>query len=95
MDLAIIGTVDRFVRGHGRFSVTTVANTIFPEAFGRTRTAAQLYQDFPHLHRRMRQMTGDWGRYFDRMICWSSSKGGAVNQLEPPLVRWRLQLLRR
>ena len=32
LDLAIIGTVDRFVRGHGRYSVTTVANTIFPEA---------------------------------------------------------------
>jgi hypothetical protein len=82
LDVAIIGTVDQFVRGHGRYSVTTVANTIFPEAFARTRTAAQLYQDYPHLHRRMRQMTGDWGRYFDRMICWPSSKGGTVNQLD-------------
>ncbi len=82
LDAAIIGKVDQFVRGHGRYSVTTVANTIFPEAFARTRTAAQLYQDYPDLHRRMRQMTGDWGRYFDRMICWPSSRGGTVNQLD-------------
>jgi len=82
LDTVIIGEVDRFVRNHGRYSVTTVANTIFPEAFARTRTAAQLYHDYPDLHRRMRQMTGDWGRYFDRMICWPLPGGGTTNQLD-------------
>ncbi len=82
LDAAIIGKVDQFVRGHGRYSVATVANTIFPEAFARTRTAAQLYQDYPDLHRRMRPMTGDWGRYFERMICWPLPGAGTANQLD-------------
>lgn len=82
LDAAIIGAVDRFVRDRNRYSVATVANTIFPASFARTRTAAQLYADYPGLHRRMRQVTGDWGRYFDRMICWPMPDGGTANQLD-------------
>ena len=82
LDTAIIGTVDRFLRDHGRFPVATVANTIFPSAFAGGRSAAQLYADYPALLDRMRRATRDWGRYFDRMIRWPNPGGGTVNQLD-------------
>lgn len=82
LDTAIIREVDRFARDHGRFPVATVANTIFPAAFARARTAAQLYAEYPALHGRMKRMTGDWGRYFERMIVWPKPGGGTANQLD-------------
>jgi len=94
LDAAIIGTVDRFVRDRGRYPVATVANTIFPAAFARTRTAAQLYADYPDLHRRMRQITGNWGRYFDRMVCWPLPGGDTVNQLDRIVRKVRRQRTR-
>lgn len=82
LDAAVIGTVDRFLREHGRLPVATVANTIFPSAFARGRTATELYADYPALHDRMRRATRDWGRYFDRMTRWPMPGGGTVNQLD-------------
>lgn len=82
LDAAIIRTVDRFLREHGRFPVTTVANTIFPSTFAHRRIATELYADYPALHDRMRRTTHDWGRYFDRMTRWPMPDGGIVNQLD-------------
>lgn len=82
LDAAIIGTVDRFLREHGRFPVATVANTVFPSAFARRRTATQLYADYPAVHDRMRRTTHDWGRYFDRMTRWPMPDGRTANQLD-------------
>ncbi len=71
--------------------MTTVANTIFPAAFARGRSAAQLYADYPSMHLRMKRMTGDWGRYFDRMIRWPTPDGPAINQLDRIVQKVRRQ----
>jgi len=71
IDVAIIRQVDGFLRDHDANSLSAVANTIFPQAtFDRHGPEAfyNVYRDriFP----RMKKITHDWGRYFDRLTEW-------------------------
>ena len=71
--------------------MNTVANTIFPN---------RLYErhgpnDFYDVYRdrvlpRIKRMTRDWGRYFDRLTMWKRIDGAQVRVINPPddLVRF-------
>ncbi|MEP0068527.1 hypothetical protein [Pyruvatibacter sp.] len=80
-DDLIIAEVDAFLRKHGVYPVTTVANTIFPQALYRPGDPARLYARYKALFKRVKKLAPDWGRYFDRMIRWNSSDGTQLNQL--------------
>lgn len=83
-DCAIIREVDSFLRHHGAQSLSSVANTIFPQAtFER-----HGYEKFYNVYRdrvlpRMKKITRDWGRYFDRMTEWKKVQGGKVTTINP------------
>lgn len=91
---ALIRNVDSFLRAGGAKPVSTVANTIFPSAWARRRTAEELYRDYLPMAKRMRRMTNDWGRYFERMIAWQGA-GGPVNQLGDMIALMRSQVAAR
>lgn len=91
---ALAQAVDSFLRAGGAKPVSTVANTIFPSTMARRRTAEELYRDYPPLAKRMKRMTNDWGRYFERMIAWEGSRG-PVNQLGDMITLLRSQVAAR
>jgi thymidylate synthase len=83
-DKAIIRRVDQFLRDHGANSLSGVANTIFPQAtFDRHGPSAfyDVYRD--RLLPRMKKMTRDWGRYFDRLTEWKKVQGNKVTAINP------------
>lgn len=90
-DAAAIRKLDSFLRAGGANPVSTVANTIFPTILARSRSAEQLYRDYPPLAERMRRMTNDWGRYFERMVAWQGSDG-PVNQLGDMIALMKAQV---
>lgn len=93
-DAALVHAVDSFLRAGGANPVSTVANTIFPSTLARRKTAEELYRDYPPMAKRMRRMTNDWGRYFERMIAWQGA-GGPVNQLGDMITLMRSQVAAR
>ena len=78
----ILTAVDGLLGRHGHYSIQTVANTIFPASLRRDDDRKAFYDRYLKNFRRQKSLTGDWGRYFHRMIAWPASKGGRVNQLE-------------
>ena len=83
-DAAIIREVDAFLRGHHRNSLSGVANTIFPQStYDRHGPEAfyGVYRDT--VLPRMKQMTRDWGRYFDRLTAWKKVRGSEVTMINP------------
>ena len=84
VDVAIIRAVDSFLRSHGVNSLNGVANTIFPQAtFDRHGAEAfyGVYRD--RLFPRMKKITRDWGRYFDRLTEWKKIQGNKVTTINP------------
>jgi thymidylate synthase len=83
-DEAILQTVDQFLREHNANTVTGVANTIFPQGLLDRHGADGLYDAYNgKVLRRMKQMTRDWGRYFERMTAWKKIKGKEVQIINP------------
>jgi thymidylate synthase len=83
-DVAIIREVDRFLRDHHANSLSSVANTIFPQAtFDRHGPEAfyDVYRD--RILPRMKKITRDWGRYFDRMTEWKKVQGSKITTINP------------
>lgn len=83
-DAAIISEVDAFLRGHHRNSLSGVANTIFPQStYDRHGPEAfyGVYRDT--VLPRMKQMTRDWGRYFDRLTTWKKVRDSEVTIINP------------
>jgi thymidylate synthase len=83
-DAAIIREVDAFLRSHRRNTLSGVANTIFPQSILDRHGA----NDFYGIYRdtvlpRMKQMTRDWGRYFDRLTAWKKLEGSRVKVINP------------
>jgi hypothetical protein len=71
-DTAIIQAVDQYLRDHDAYSISTVANTIFPEATLRRYGPVAFYDAYhERVFPRMKRMTRDWGRYFDRLTRWT------------------------
>ncbi|MGJ5134127.1 hypothetical protein [Bradyrhizobium oligotrophicum] len=82
-DHAILRTVDDFLRRHHANTVSGVANTIFPQGLLDRHGANGLYAAYEAVLPRMKQMTRDWGRYFDRMTSWKKVKGKDIRVINP------------
>jgi thymidylate synthase len=80
----VVSRVDAFLRDHDKCSISTVANTIFPAALDRGDGIDALTGRYLEVFERRMHRTGEWGRYFQRMVAWPDSGGsgtGTVNQL--------------
>ena len=82
-DHAILTTVDGFLRSHHANTISSVANTIFPQALLDRHGADGLYAAYEGVLPRMKQMTRDWGRYFERMTSWKKVKGQNITVINP------------
>jgi hypothetical protein len=82
-DQAILATVDGFLRQHHAHTLGGVANTIFPQALLERHGADGLYAAYEAVLPRMKQMTRDWGRYFERMTAWKKIKGQNIIVINP------------
>ncbi len=83
-DEAILATVDQFLREHQVNTLAGVANTIFPQSLLERHGAHGLYAAYNDVVLpRMKQMTHDWGRYFERMTTWRKIKGKDVAVINP------------
>ena len=83
-DVPIIRLVDGFLRGHHGNSLSGVANTIFPLAtFNRHGPDAfyGAYRD--RVLPRVKRITRDWGRYFDRLTDWKKVQGNTITTINP------------
>lgn len=84
IDAAIIREVDAFLRGHHRNTLSGVANTIFPQSLFDRHGPEAFYGVYREtVLPRMKQMTRDWGRYFDRLTAWRKVKGTKVEVINP------------
>lgn len=83
-DAAIIREVDAFLRSHHRISLSGVANTIFPQSTYDRHGPEAFYEVYREtVLPRMKQMTRDWGRYFDRLTAWKKIDGSDVKIINP------------
>jgi len=84
VDLAIMAQVDRFLRDHRRNTLLGVANTIFPQSTFERHGAEAFYGVYhDRVLPKMKQMTRDWGRYFDRLTSWKKLNGAKVELINP------------
>src|SRR6266478_1768555 len=74
-DEAILSAVDQFLSEHHVNTLAGVANTIFPQRLLERHGADGLYAAYNGVLPRIKQMTRDWGRYFERMTTWTKVKG--------------------
>lgn len=83
-DLAIMAEVDSFLRSHRRNTLLGVANTIFPQST-LDRHGPEAFYGVYHdrVLPKMKQMTRDWGRYFERLTKWKKLNGGKVELINP------------
>jgi thymidylate synthase len=83
-DEAILGEVDQFLRAHHVNTLAGVANTIFPRSLLDRHGSKGLYTAYnDKVLPRVKQMTHDWGRYFERMTAWKKVKGKDVTIINP------------
>jgi hypothetical protein len=83
-DEDILTTVDHFLREHHANTLAGVANTIIPQSLLDRHGADGLYRAYNEVVLpRMKQMTHDWGRYFERMTAWKKVKGKEVVIINP------------
>jgi len=83
-DEAILTEVDHFLRTHHVNTLAGVANTIFPQGLLDRHGPDGLYAAYnDKVLPRMKQMTHDWGRYFERMTAWKKVKGKDVTIINP------------
>ncbi len=83
-DAAIIREVDAFLRVHQRNSLSGVANTIFPQSTYDRHGPEAFYGVYREtVLPRMKQITRDWGRYFDRLTAWKNVQGPEIKVINP------------
>lgn len=83
-DIAIIKKVDGFLRNHNANSLSSVANTIFPQALLDRHGPEAFYGVYrARVLPRMKKMTRDWGRYFDRLTEWKKVQGSKIFTINP------------
>jgi thymidylate synthase len=83
-DEAILTTVDHFLREHHVNPLSGVANTIFPQSLLDRHGADGFYSAYNGVVLpKMKQMTHDWGRYFERLTAWKKVKGKQVVIINP------------
>jgi thymidylate synthase len=83
-DAPIIREVDAFLRAHRRNTLSGVANTIFPQSTLDRHGPKAFYGVYRNtVLPRMKQITRDWGRYFDRLTAWKKLEGSQVKMINP------------
>jgi thymidylate synthase len=83
-DVAIIKAVDAFLREHNANSLSGVANTIFPQETYYRHGPDDFYGVYrKRLLPRMKKITRDWGRYFDRLTEWKKIQGSKITTINP------------
>jgi len=83
-DEAILNEVDQFLRMHHANTLASVANTIFPQSLLDRYGPNDLYAAYnDKVLPRIKQMTHDWGRYFERMTAWKKVNGKDVIIINP------------
>jgi thymidylate synthase len=83
-DAAIIREVDAFLKGHHCNSLNSVANTIFPQSLLDRHGPEAFYDVYRDtVLPRMKRMTRDWGRYFDRLTTWKRIQGKDIKIINP------------
>lgn len=85
-DHAVISLVDRFLRDWGQNPISTVANTIFPQALYEEHGAPAFYREYWQIFDRLQK---GWGRYFERMTRHKKLTGEVYNPLEVLIERLR------
>jgi thymidylate synthase len=84
IDIEIIRAVDHFLRDHRANTLSSVANTIFPQSTLDRHGPDDFYRVYrEQVLPRMKRMTRDWGRYFDRLTCWKKVQGNQVSVINP------------
>lgn len=83
-DVAILKKVDGFLRNHNVNSLNGVANTLFPQALLDKHGPEAFYGVYrDRVFPRMKKMTRDWGRYFDRLTEWKKVQGSKITTINP------------
>lgn len=83
-DSKIIREVDAFLRSHNRNTLSGVANTIFPQSLYERHGAEAFYGVYRDtVLPRMKKMTRDWGRYFERLTQWKKVNGAKIEVINP------------
>ena len=79
---AVLTKVDRFLAGHGKNRLQTVANTIFPEALYQHYGADGVFRVYPDKVYPVLKKDNRWGTYVHRMVRREDVAGNVVNPLE-------------
>ena len=83
-DKIILRKVDGFLRDHSHDNLSGVANTIFPQSVLERHGPEDFYDVYTdRLLPRMKSMTRDRGRYFERMTIWKKIEGPHVRTINP------------
>jgi hypothetical protein len=83
-DTQILTTVDQFLRAHNAHPLASVANTIFPQGLLERHGPGKFYTAYEEtVLPRIKQMTHDWGRYFERLTIWKKVKGKNIEVINP------------
>lgn len=88
---AVLAKVDRFLAGHGKNRLQTVANTIFPESLYRRYGAKGVFQIYPAKVYPVLKKDNRWGTYVHRMVRRENSAGKVVNPLEKVIAALRTE----
>jgi hypothetical protein len=89
-DNSVIASVDKFLRDWDQNPVSTVANTIFPQALYEAFGVPAFYDEY--LKNVYDKLTSKrWGRYFERMIRHTTNDGENYNPLERMIDKLRQQ----
>jgi hypothetical protein len=83
-DVGVYREVDKFLTGHGGFSIHTVAETIFPLDEYQRHGANGVFNDFPPKIREIQKGRTDanWGSYAYRFLRQRDAHGEVFNPLE-------------
>jgi hypothetical protein len=87
LDNQVISHVDRFLRSRDQNPISTVANTIFPQALYAQHGAPNFYDAYLQGYDRLAQK--GWGRYFERLIRHKTLDGTEYNPLDLLINRLR------
>ena len=83
-DAAIVREVDNFLRDHHHNALSSVANTIFPKSLYERHGPDAFYDVYrDRVLPRIKTMTRDWGRYFERLTMWKKIEGNQVRVINP------------
>ncbi len=92
-DHRIRAAVDRFLRNHDAYPVSTVAGTIFPAAEYVNHGARGVYEIYPdEVYPEIKLGPSDWGRYAHRLVRWPAASTTPINPLKTLIEKMKTQL---